>query len=84
MCIRDRDCTAPYQAIITVLDQAGQMVSQVSSDATGRFRLALPPGVYTLRPEKPVPGIARSAEMTVTVDTGRVTAIEIMYDSGLR
>ncbi|MFZ1707381.1 MAG: carboxypeptidase-like regulatory domain-containing protein [Anaerolineae bacterium] len=79
-----QDCTAPYQASITVLDQADRVVSQVSSDAEGRFRLALPPGNYTLRPEKPAKGIARAADVSVTVVAGQVTTVEITYDSGLR
>lgn len=79
-----QDCTAPYQAVITVLDAANKAVVQATSDAQGRFRLPLPPGVYTLRPERPKPGIATAADVTVTVEAGRVTLVEIMYDSGLR
>lgn len=79
-----QDCTAPYQAVITVLDAANKAVDQATSDAQGRFRLPLPPGVYTLRPERPKPGIATAADITVTVEAGRVTSVEIMYDSGLR
>lgn len=79
-----QDCTAPYQAAITVLNQAGQAVAQVTSGADGRFALALPPGAYTLRPEKPAKGIAQAAEVSVTVAAGEVAAVEITYDSGLR
>ena len=79
-----QNCTAPYQAVITVLDTANNVVTQVTSDANGRFSLALPPGVYTLRPEKPNPGPARAAEVSVTVESGRLASVEIMYDSGLR
>ena len=73
----------PYEASIAVLDAAGRKVAETRSDADGRFRLALPPGVYTLIPHSTgTPPSAR--EQTVIVVAGGFTAVEIAYDSGIR
>ena len=73
----------PYQARITVLDPAGHEVAVVDSDAEGKFRLALPPGTYVLRPESS--GLyPRASEQRVEVGRNRVTRVEIIYDSGMR
>jgi hypothetical protein len=73
----------PYQARITVLDPAGREVCVVGSDAEGKFRMALPPGTYVLRPESS--GLyPRASEQRVEVSQNRVTRVEIVYDSGMR
>ena len=72
-----------YQARITVLDPTGREVAVVDSDAEGKFRLALPPGTYVLRPESS--GLyPRASEQRVEVGRNRVTRVEIVYDSGMR
>lgn len=73
----------PYEASITVLDAAGRQVAETRSNANGRFRLALPPGAYTLVPQATgTPPTAQ--EQTVTVVAGGFTAVQIAYDSGIR
>ena len=73
----------PYQARIAVLDLAGREVAVVDSDAEGKFRVALPPGTYVLRPESP--GLyPRAPEQRVTVGSNSVSRVEIVYDSGKR
>lgn len=73
----------PYQARITVLDPAGREVAVVDSDAEGKFRMALPPGTYVLRPESS--GLyPRASEQRVEVGRNRVTRVDIVYDSGMR
>jgi Carboxypeptidase regulatory-like domain len=73
----------PYQARITVLDHSGSEVAVVDSDAEGKFRIALPPGTYVLRPESS--GLyPRASEQRVEVGRNRVTQVEIVYDSGMR
>lgn len=73
----------PFQATLTILNDQGARVAQVQSDAQGHFRLRLPPGVYTVRPEPP-DAMTRAPEQTVTVAAGQFTPIAITYDSGLR
>src|SRR5574341_2052806 len=80
----ERKCVTnqrPYQAQITVLDATGREVAVVDSDAAGQFRIALPPGMYVLRPESS--GLyPRASEQQVEVGENRVTRVEIVYDSG--
>ncbi|MBI4769818.1 MAG: carboxypeptidase regulatory-like domain-containing protein [Chloroflexi bacterium] len=73
----------PFQATVNVLSTAGAQVLQFQSDARGRFRVALPPGSYVLRPESPG-GPTRAPEQTVTVQPGAFAQVTITYDSGIR
>jgi Carboxypeptidase regulatory-like domain len=73
----------PYEATISVLDAGRNRVTETRSDADGLFRVALPPGVYVLAPEA-AGGPTRAAEQTVTVVAGRLTAVQIVFDSGIR
>jgi hypothetical protein len=46
---------APYQAKLDVFDASGHQVTSVDTDSTGKFRIALPPGKYKLRPQSSGP-----------------------------
>ena len=72
-----------YQATIRVLDGSGREVAVTESDAQGRFRVALPPGTYVVRPESPA-RYPRAAEQRVVVRAGDMTHVAIIYDSGRR
>lgn len=75
----------PYQAVIAVMDQQNTVVTQFQTDATGHFKVELPPGTYTLNPQSeqnaPFP---RAGVKQVTVKEGEFTQIEINFDSGIR
>jgi hypothetical protein len=73
----------PYQARITVLDVSGHKVAVADSDDEGKFRIALPPGTYVLRPES-LSLYPRAPEQRVTVGTNSISQVEIVYDSGKR
>ena len=73
----------PYQATIVVVNDAGREVASVQTDTEGRFRLAVPPGTYVLRPKSP--GMyPRASEQRVLVRRNAITQVEIVYDSGKR
>jgi hypothetical protein len=73
----------PYQARITVLNADGLELAVVESDAEGKFRIMLPPGIYLLRPEST--GLyPRASEQRVKVSPNSVSQVDILYDSGLR
>ncbi len=74
----------PYQATVSVMDQWGQTVTQFQSDPSGRFRLPLEPGTYTLRPDDSPGPLPHAAEQAVTVSEGQFTEVLIAYDSGIR
>jgi hypothetical protein len=73
----------PYAATIAIVDGAGRVVAAVSSGADGRFRVALEPGTYSLRPESAGPG-PHAPVQTAVVAHGRYTVVRIVYDSGIR
>ena len=53
------------------------------TDASGRFRVALPPGIYTVVGQ-PIEGLmGNPAPLEVEVAEGDVT-IELSYDTGIR
>ena len=75
--------SGPYQATLTVLDGQGNTVTTVTSDAQGNFRLALPPGTYTVRPESPA-RYPRASTRSVVVAPRAFTRVDVIYDSGRR
>lgn len=73
----------PYQATIAVRNARGRQIGRFRTDAEGRFRVALPPGTYTLVPESPG-GPTVAPEQQVTVAADQYTAVTITYESGIR
>ena len=73
----------PYQARITFL-RDGVQVASVESAADGRFYASLPPGEYRVVGESGVASLPHTVEQVAEVVAGRVTSIEIKYDSGIR
>jgi hypothetical protein len=75
----------PYEATVIVLDEQARVVTRFRADAAGRFRVPLPPGTYTLRPETPGPGpLPFAREQIIAVSPGQCTRVRIIYDTGIR
>ncbi len=76
----------PLQARLTVTPVNSTVtLTTATSDTQGYFRIALPPGRYTLRPGNLVGAILPIAQpVTVTVVPGRFTIVTIPFDSGIR
>jgi hypothetical protein len=71
------------QAVLALLDANGRRVVEFETDASGYFRVELPPGSYVLEPQ-PGPGIASASPQAVTVVEGAFTSVLVPYDSGIR
>ena len=70
-------------AVIVVTDAAREEVGQATTDADGRFFVALPAGRYLVTAGD-VEGLPNPpASMEVTVSDGEAT-IELTYDTGIR
>ena len=70
-------------ATIRIRDATGSELATIVTDATGRFRVALPPGVYTVVGQ-PVEGLmGNPGPVDVEVGEADVT-IELSYDTGIR
>lgn len=73
----------PYQTEIAILDQAGEVVARVQTDAEGYFTVHLQPGTYTLMPESTEP-FPVAPKQVIAVEEGQFTQVQIEYDSGIR
>ncbi len=76
----------PVSARITVvLASSGAIVTVVTSDADGRFRIALPAGSYALHAVNltgaPYP---RSSPVNLVVQSGSYTTVTVLFDSGIQ
>jgi len=70
-------------AVVVVTDQAGEEVGQATTDAEGRFFVALPGGRYRVTAGD-VDGLTGApAPMDVVVSDGEAT-VELAYDTGIR
>jgi hypothetical protein len=74
-------CETPYATVLTV-SKDGKAVASIRSGNDGRFRVSLPPGVYTLT-AKPT-GIGGMQPTDVTVRAHAFTEVQVMVDSGIR
>jgi len=78
--------SAPYQTTLVVLSSDGREVARFQTGADGRFRVALPPGEYTVGsdPSQPARRFPRGEQQTVTVLPGKFTTVTLSFDSGMR
>jgi len=73
----------PYPTSITILDYSGQAIAHIATDPIGRFRVALAPGEYTLKPDS-TGRLPFAKPQTVVVSPGQFTQVLIRYDTGMR
>jgi hypothetical protein len=75
---------APLRASFAVHED-GKKVATFQSDYAGRFKLVLPPGVYTLIPDAniPIPNPTKQTTRVTVPDDGFVT-ITIRLDTGMK
>lgn len=74
-------------AIISIQpDGGGAEITRQTADASGNFRILLPPGTYLIVPLPPQPGQTwpRGASQTVTVVPNQLLKVMVSYDSGIR
>jgi hypothetical protein len=76
----------PFQAVLTVTDPLGEKtIATLRTDASGYFRLALPPGDYRLVPQTPSPAAPpRAQPMPFRLKAGQWLELNVTYDSGIR
>jgi hypothetical protein len=86
--VRVADSTCDPRALpgasIVVRNSAGAIVARQTAAADGSFAIALPPGSYTVEGESVGRFPAAPAPATVSVVFGVATAVEIMFDTGIR
>jgi len=70
----------PVRMTVEVV-QGTTVAATFTTDADGRFSVAVPPGSYTLRSKAGLPALRSSS---VTVDAGTYTDVMLRADTGLR
>jgi hypothetical protein len=74
-------CSSPYGHATLVFSQTGMTARRVTTDANGKYRIALPSGRWALRVQSAHFGwIPR----TVTVPRGRYAHVNVDVDTGIR
>lgn len=72
----------PYEATITVWS-GGTKVAETRSAADGHYLIELPAGSYRVQGESPST-FPRGTEQAAVVEAGRITTVDLQYDSGIR
>ena len=73
----------PYQATLTVSRLTGEKIAQIQTEETGRFKIPLEPGEYSLHPDSPS-GMPFAGEQVFTAGPDQFTQLTVTYDSGIR
>ena len=71
-------------AVIVALDSNGAEAGRATSDASGAYFLALPPGSYTLVPQAVEVLMGTAPERPIVVPAGAPLRVDISYDTGIR
>lgn len=75
----------PVAAHIVVLDAHNAVVAQSTTGSDGEARVALRPGQYLVRGERPDARInPRTGPVAVTVPDGGFATVRLQFDSGVR
>jgi C4-type Zn-finger protein len=91
----DRKCAdRPYHTTVIVKTLDGREVARVTTDAYGKFRVALEPDYYVISvssakrmqlvPVKSAPITLKLPDNQVQVVPGQFTSLKLMFDSGIR
>jgi hypothetical protein len=80
VCRVDVPCTKPYGHSTLVFTRPG-VTRKVTTDAQGKYRVALPAGRWSLRVQDAHFGWRPS---TVTVPSGRYAKLNVFVDTGIR
>jgi hypothetical protein len=82
--IEGEDCDdRPYEADLDVFDASGSLVLTARSDVNGDFSATLAAGAYRLVPRS-YNVLPHASEQEFAIDAGRVTRVDVSYDSGIR
>jgi hypothetical protein len=74
----------PVAAIVDVTTTLGRRLRSVPTDRSGRFRIALAPGVYVLTPSAGTRPFPIGKPSRVRVVAHRVTQVVLRMDTGIR
>ena len=82
--MRDPPCPSTPLTTHVVVANGGGTVAAAYTDMKGHFRVALTPGVYTVKATALPAGVTRPATTTVTVVVGGFASLTLELDSVIR
>ena len=84
VCMVDQPCDEPAANVRLVFVQSGTVVARARTSETGRYRVALAPGRYTVRLLRK-PALGRIVKpQTVRVLRARYSRVDFSIDTGIR
>ena len=84
MCVEGEPCSAPAKNVAIVFSRTGYRSVTTRADSSGRYRVALAPGTWTVRtPAAPRVGTGISPK-SVRVYAGRFRLVDFEIDTGIR
>jgi len=83
VCVAGQSCSAPAAGVTLTFLRGGKPVRSVVTSATGKYRVLLAPGVYTVR-VSPRTRVGRLTPATVTVPPRVVARRAFVIDTGIR
>lgn len=76
-------CSKPYKTQLVIKNADGtQVITTVSSDSAGYFRVALPPGNYVINGSSDLPPYLNP--INITVQNNTFTKVQLDFDTGIR
>ena len=80
---KDQPDAGPAANVTFTVMKSDEKVASLTTDAEGRFRIALPPGHYTIVRGDPGARVGRW-RFEAEVKTGEMTSVRWVADSGMR
>ena len=74
----------PLTNFTFVVENENGAVTEFTTDAEGHFRVAVPPGHYTVSRKEPKRGLGHFGPFQVDVTAGQTAKVEWQCDSGMR
>jgi hypothetical protein len=84
VCAAEQPCDGPAKHVTLLFARSGRIVGRTTTDATGRYRVRLAPGLYRVRLNNS-PGIGRGIEPDhARVRVARYLRVDFSIDTGIR
>jgi hypothetical protein len=84
VCMENRPCDEPAANVTLVFVRNSREAARVTTRRDGSYRIALRPGVYSVRTTKKI-SIGKGLEPSrVRVPTGRIVRVNFFIDTGIR